>query len=236
MSQSGFKAILFDLDDTLYVEQDYYISGFKVVGEWLERQGVGRRFETAALLLDLHLREGRERVFQKLANRLGFPSLWIPKLVQTFRFHTPRITLPPDTASVLPRLRETYRLGCITDGWAEVQWRKIKALKVESLLDAIVVADDLGREFWKPHAQPFRTCCALLGAAPDESIFVGDNLDRDMIGAWKAGMRSVRMRRAGSYFEQAGAWPAQYGVLGETTDLHGLERMLSGAFSPRTTE
>ena len=58
------KAILFDLDDTLYEERQYFRSGFSVAARELERRGVGKVEETVRLLEHLFLHESRERVFR----------------------------------------------------------------------------------------------------------------------------------------------------------------------------
>jgi putative hydrolase of the HAD superfamily len=200
MNSLGIKAVLFDLDDTLYEERQFYRSGFAVVGEFLERRGMGRTGKTAALLEYFHDHDNQQQVFQKLAGQLGFPLDWVPELVAAFRSHPPQICLAPDALTVLPRLRGDYRLGCVTNGWAEVQRRKIKALGLEPLLDAIVIADDFGIEFWKPHRRPFLECCARLGVSPRESMFVGDYPERDIRGARSAGLACAWLQRPGGYF------------------------------------
>lgn len=205
MRTAKLKAVIFDLDDTLYEERQFFHSGFVVVAAYLEQRGIGPAGKTTELLDHFHHAEGRQQVFQKLAARLGFPEDWVAEIVELFRSHYPVIGLAADALEVLPRLRASYRLrlGCVTDGWLAVQRRKIEALKVEPLLDALVIADEWGREFWKPHPQPFHTCCARLGVEPNEAVFVGDNPERDMVGARRAGLASIRIRRPGGYFAEA---------------------------------
>lgn len=203
MSTTALKSVIFDLDDTLYEEREYFRSGFAAVAEDLERRGVGPRDRTAEFLNHFHHVEGRQQVFQKLAVRLGFPLEWVPEIVELFRSHRPVIALAADARELLLRLRTTtsLRLGCVTDGWLAVQRRKVEALEVESDLDALVISDEFGRDFWKPHPKPFLACCARLGVKPDETVFVGDNPERDMVGARRAGLASIRIRRPGGYFQ-----------------------------------
>lgn len=220
------RAILFDLDDTLYEERQFFRSGFLAVAEWLEQRGVGPRIPTAELLEHFHQHDGREDVFQKLAVSLAFPSEWVPELVSVFRAHKPDIQLADDVREVLPRLRRQHKLGCVTDGWASVQRAKLEVLGVDSLLDVVVVADDYGRERWKPHSFPFQKCCELLGAAPADSMFVGDNPDRDILGARNAGLSAVRIRRAGGYFARLDSSVAEPGVDLEVQSLVELETLV----------
>ena len=194
------RAVIFDMDDTLYIEGDFFRSGFAHIARHLEARGAGPAAELAPMLEAIHFSEGREQVLNKAAERVGFPREWVPELVVLFRSHVPVITLSPDVVRTLERLRSRYKLGCITDGHADVQRRKIEALRLDALLDVILVSDEHGRDYWKPSAFLFKTCCDLLGVGADEAVFVGDNPERDMRGARNAGMRSIRLRHDQGYF------------------------------------
>jgi putative hydrolase of the HAD superfamily len=192
--------VLFDLDDTLYPEREFYLGGFAVVADLLQRRGIGPAQRSRELFAHLHFNEAREGVFDKAAVRLGFPTDWIPELVAAFHNHMPRLRLPEETNQTLRQLRLQYRLGIVTDGHAAVQRRKIEALGLASLVDAIVVADDLGREHWKPHPMPFWRCCESLHTTPGEAVFVGDHPHRDIQGARRAGLTAIRLRSPDSHF------------------------------------
>jgi len=220
------RAIVFDLDDTLYEEITYVRGGFRIVGEVLAARGVGDAAHIAAALEQLHIENGRAGVLQTLAERLAFPVAWIPELVTTIRSHRPDIRLAADADEVLPRLRTAFRLGCVTDGWAAVQRGKVDALGLRERLDAIVIADERGREYWKPHPVPFLQCCELLQADPGDTVFVGDNPDRDLLGARRAGLRSIRIRRPGSYFCDATCSDADVRPDAEIVDLRELEERI----------
>jgi len=228
------KAVLFDLDDTLYEERQFHRTGFTAVGEFLEQRGMGSTREILGLLEYFHDHEDQRQVFQKLAGRLGFPLEWVPELVATFRSHRPRICLALDARTVLPRLRGDYRLGCVTNGWAAVQRRKIEALGVASLMDAIVIADDFGVEFWKPHPRPFLECCARLQVSPRESLFVGDYPERDIRGARRAGLACVRLRRPGGYFAVCESADAGTKADAEVHNLFELEAWLKQTRAAQT--
>ena len=220
------RAVLFDLDDTIYEERLYFRSAFSAVARFLEERGVGSYPDTLGLLERLHHGEGRERVFQKLARTLGFADDLIPALVDVHRGHKPDIRLSDDAREVLPRLKERYRLGCVTDGWAAVQRAKLEALDAARLFDAIVVADDYGRHRWKPDPFPFHRCCELLEAPADAAVFVGDNPDRDVRGARNAGLRAVRLRRPGGYFERTDGSGTDCTAHCDVRTLSDLERVL----------
>ena len=87
------KAVLFDLDDTLYDERDFVTGGFEAVAQVLALRGIGPTDEAVRRLERFHHQEGRAGVFQKLAESMRFPDEWIPELVKTFREHAPRIRM-----------------------------------------------------------------------------------------------------------------------------------------------
>lgn len=220
------KAVLFDLDDTLYLESEFFRSGFAAVAVKLASLGVGPATMISRLLESIHFTEGRDRVLNKAASRLSFPEDWVPELVDIFRSHWPAITLAPEVETVLNRLRCKYKLGLVTDGFSEVQRRKIQALGLAAHLDSIVVADDLGRTHWKPSKVPFLDCCERLGSTPDDTVFVGDNPARDIRGAHNSGMLAIRIRTRGSYLYDL--TPANEDVADfEITNLNELERLCS---------
>jgi putative hydrolase of the HAD superfamily len=219
------RAILFDLDDTLYVERDFILGGFAAVAAHVAGRGFGPPARVQALLEEIHLGEGRDRVFDKAAARLGFPEHWVPDLVHVFRSHAPVIAPAADVTPTLARLRARYKLGCVTDGWLDVQKRKLAALGLAPLLDAVVIADEHGRAYWKPHPLPFLNCCRLLGIQPGEAVFVGDNPERDIRGARGVGMACIRLRRDRGYF---GAPPPPSDAPdAEITGLAELETVLT---------
>jgi putative hydrolase of the HAD superfamily len=223
------RTVLFDLDDTLYPERDFYRSGFAVVADLIEQRGIGPAQRSRELFEHLHFCESREGVFDKASLRLGFPADWIPELVASFQNHVPHLRLPADSAETLRQLRTHYRLGIVTDGHAAVQRRKIDALGLAALVDAILVADDLGREHWKPHPRPFWACCELLGVRPEEAVFVGDHPQRDVRGAHEAGMTAIRLRSPDGYFFQLGATEADSAdyEIRQITELGALLAKLS---------
>jgi putative hydrolase of the HAD superfamily len=195
-----FHAVVFDLDDTLYLERDFFFGGFTAVAGELARRGVAQPKDLARLLMDMYLQD-REGVLDRAADLFGFPPPWIPELVSVFRRHEPEIRLADEVPDVLRSLRaHSIRLGVVTDGFRDVQRRKISSLGLRPFVDTVVIADDHGRDYWKPHPSSLLRCIRQLGSTPDTTIFVGDNPERDVRGARNAGVAIVRIRRPGAYF------------------------------------
>ena len=190
----GLNAIVFDLDDTLFLERDYALSGFRAVAEWSERN-IGIPAEEAyAELVGLFEDGVRTGTFDAWLAARGRPLDLVPTMVGIFRDHEPTITPVPVAIELLKGLRSRYALGLVTDGYSSVQRRKLAALGLRFLFDSVVVSDDYGREAWKPNPRPLLLALEELGVAGSAAVYVADNPTKDFLGARKAGMWSVRVR------------------------------------------
>lgn len=66
---------------------------------------------------------------------------------------------------------------------------------IEVLVDKVIVTDDLGKEFWKPHKKSYINMMNYFKINKDECIYIGDNPNKDFIGAKEIGMMTVRIVR-----------------------------------------
>jgi putative hydrolase of the HAD superfamily len=137
------------------------------------------------------------------------------------------LTLEEDVRDLLSRLRAARRLGLVTDGRLAQQQAKARALGLPWLLDALVFSDELGPEKWKPHPAPFWALLERLGIPAAEAVYVGDNPAKDFLGARRAGMRSVRLRRPDGLHAAAEPESAEASPDAEIRTLSELEGLLS---------
>lgn len=195
------KAIVFDLDDTLYNERDFVYSGFMEVSKYLGEKFGLNISNTYKAILDIFHKKGRGKIFNILCDKYSIDES-IDKLVEIYRNNTPNIDLYDDALCVLERLKGIYFLGIITDGKNTVQWNKIKALDLEKYIDKIIVTDDYGREYWKPSKEPYEDIMKHLNVKPKECIYVGDNPNKDFISANRLGIYTVRIiRQVGDHMD-----------------------------------
>ncbi|MBN1910103.1 MAG: HAD family hydrolase [Pirellulales bacterium] len=189
-------AVVFDLDDTLFPERQFVDSGMRAVADWGEQVLQIPAETTLDELRGLIEQHADGRTFNRwLANHHLDPEEWVHPMVQVYRKHEPTLTPYDDVSPVLQKLRRTCRLGVVTDGYLEVQQRKMAATGLEDRFDAIVYSDELGRDAWKPSTKPFELVLQRLGVAPDEAVYVGDNPTKDFRGARQLGMETIRIRR-----------------------------------------
>lgn len=99
-----------------------------------------------------------------------------------------------DVTPVLEELRAGgYRIGLISNSHRSMASFQ-QHFELHGLVTAAVSSSDHG--FLKPHPSIFEAALRLVGAAPDESVMVGDSLMHDIEGARRVGMRGVLVRRA----------------------------------------
>jgi putative hydrolase of the HAD superfamily len=193
------RAVLFDLDDTLYSERQFVDGGFAAVAAFLADRFDRPATQLVARLRELHDLDGRGRLFDTLVAELGVagePDL-VPACLLVYRTHPTRLTPFTGVIGLLDRLRAAgVRTGVISDGNAAVQSRKLAGLEgLAERLDVIVLTDDLGPGHAKPSPVPYAVACRLLALDPSATIYVGNDPRKDFRGARAAGLRTIRVGR-----------------------------------------
>ena len=192
------KAVLFDLDDTLYPEIEFVMSGFRSVAHFLSSRHQLNEEILFTRMSEILQRDGRGRVFDILLKDLGiYAEEKVRLLVYLYRSHSPNIYLYEDTLPILNCLREKgLLLGVITDGLASVQRSKVEALGLRDMLDVVIYTDEIGREYWKPSIVPYQVALDLLEVKPSEASYVGNDIAKDFIGANALGMLTIQVKRS----------------------------------------
>ena len=99
----------------------------------------------------------------------------------------------PDVVEALSRLREQgYRLVVLSNGDPDMLARGVPFSGTDPLFDRVISVAEAGS--FKPHAVTYRTAVALLGASPQEVLFVANHAF-DCVGAKAAGLRSAFVDR-----------------------------------------
>ena len=181
---SGIRGIVFDLDDTLYLERDYVCSGFRAIANYLEEEKATEElwdyFSLGQPAIDKYV-EKHDCAARK------------QELLNVYRNHRPAITLSEDVRANLSKLKERgLKLGIITDGRPEGQRAKLDALDLWDMVDDVVITDELGGlQFRKPCDIAFRLIQRKWGIPFEELAYVGDNVTKDFQAPRQLGMRCV---------------------------------------------
>jgi len=194
MTQSPTRAILFDLDDTLYPERSYFESGVAAVADFVAGPDSGRRQAWRERLVADVRANGRDGFLDRIPTPTGRSEGWVCLLLQVYRTHRPTLNPFPDVAPFLARARlDGIRVGLVTDGRSYVQRRKLEALDLPGRLEAIVCTEEL--DLPKPAVESFIVAAALLGVAPETCVYIADDPSKDFIGPRKLGMSTIHLRR-----------------------------------------
>jgi putative hydrolase of the HAD superfamily len=95
----------------------------------------------------------------------------------------------PYTISILEYLHTKYSLHIITNGFEEVQHKKVKNSNLEKYFTHVITSEDAG--YKKPDINIFQYAFDISGAKPEESLMIGDDIEVDIEGARIAGMDQV---------------------------------------------
>lgn len=188
------KAIVFDLDDTLYYEIDYVKSGFQAIADVFGDNNITLKLFTL-------FSQNRNNVYQ----RYGFSKEECNRCIEIYRSHKPNICLSSEIKGVLVTLKSKgYKLGIITDGRPEGQWNKIYALGLEKMVDKIIVTDELGGiEYRKPNPTAFNLMKDYLNLEYNEMMYIGDNPIKDFQAPQQLGMKCYYFQnKNGLYYDE----------------------------------
>nr|WP_297785087.1 YjjG family noncanonical pyrimidine nucleotidase [uncultured Allomuricauda sp.] len=95
--------------------------------------------------------------------------------------------LLPNTVQTLEYLFPKYKLHIITNGFQEVQTKKLKGSGIHHYFQKIIDSEMAGVK--KPHPYIFEIALEMAEVAPQNSLMIGDNLEADILGAKALGMQ-----------------------------------------------
>lgn len=199
------KAVLFDLDDTLWPIAPVIVQAEEQLYAWLRTHApkVAERNTIDSL------RQARLTLLAQQPHfQLDLGALRRAGLVEAFaqagedeskieeamvQFFAARNSVVPydDVLPGLLRLKGRALVGSVSNGNAD-----LKTIGLAHHFKVSVAAHEFGTA--KPDPAIFLAACAQLGVAPHEAVYVGDDVLLDVRGAQQAGLRAVWVNRHGS--------------------------------------
>ena len=207
------KAVLFDLDDTLFDHLYSTRQGLLAVCEAypsLQQRPTDELFADYTRLLDeVHLRvlEGQLTIDEARRERFRrFFMLHAPateNLVHVIEhaaaLHRARYQASRQAvAGALPLLEYLHgqvKIAVVTNNIVAEQVEKLRHLQLEHLIDELVTSEETG--FIKPDPRIFHVALERLGCRAEEAVVVGDAWKSDVLGAQQAGIRAIWLNRVG---------------------------------------
>jgi putative hydrolase of the HAD superfamily len=108
------------------------------------------------------------------------------------------IRLYDDVEECLRKLKKlSIKTSIITDGIPIKQYEKILRLKIDRKIDLIVISDEIG--FKKPNPELFSYWLRKSGIKGNETIYIGDRIDKDIIPANINNINTAYIHRGGKY-------------------------------------
>jgi putative hydrolase of the HAD superfamily len=220
------RAILFDLDDTLFDHRHSTREALAAIHPLLP--GVSSLplsvFEErhALVLEELHLKvlagdltvdAARLERFRRLAHGAGgnIEDAVLDSLAVRYRQHylDSRRSVP-GVIDVLAALKPHVKIAVISNNVVAEQIDKMAVCGLRGYVDVAVISEEVG--IAKPHARIFEIALERLGVRTADALMVGDSWHADILGARAAGLRAVwfnpRLRAApdGSDIPQLRSW------------------------------
>ena len=231
-----YQDLFIDFDDTLY---DTYGNAVIALGETFEAFQLGRFFPDPQVFYDAYWAANID-----LWSRYSKGEITRPYLIVE-RFRRPlsqgqglEVTEPYclemsdrflDFCSSKPGVvegahelmdylkRKGYRMHMCSNGFHEIQYKKLAACGLRDYFDTIILSEDAGAN--KPSRQYFDYALQVSGASKEQTLMIGDNFNTDILGAKQAGLDTA-------YFNRFPDYPAPEPVTFEVTALRELMEIL----------
>ena len=192
------KCIAFDLDDTLWechpviihAEQCFYdwLSSYypKITQKYSTQQLIEHRMAFMQAQQDnLHdLTYLRKRWMENLADELAYDYSYVDSGFEIFWQARNEVTFFEGTLNILEGLAKRFSLGVISNGNADVNH-----IGIGHLFDFALSSETAGVS--KPHPDIFHQALQLSGSQKHETVYVGDDPKRDVLGAHGAGLHAI---------------------------------------------
>lgn len=201
------KAVLFDLDDTLF---DHQHASACALGELHNRYAVGIAFEAfaaehARVLEKYHLRflSGEFTLDAARAARMAEMFAAFGEVVSEAKaleislryreLHQANRRLVAGAGELLGALHGRTKLAIVTNNSVTEQWDKLRYLGISDRFDAVLISEEIG--ITKPDRAIFDAALSRLDCAQDDAVMVGDNWEADVMGAQAAGIAAIWFNR-----------------------------------------
>lgn len=227
MKTHAIKAILFDLDETLWPLIPVLQSAEAALYAWLELNlpGVARQFSLAQLselrssliLSDARFTYDlwalRHATLHHACLVSGENAALVDQAMAVFSAARNAVTPFDDVLPGLMQLQNEFMLGSISNGFADLQ-----AIGIAHHFQISLAAHQFGCA--KPDPRIFHAACTALQIEPHQALYVGDDPLQDIEGAQNAGMRAIWMNR----FQRE--LPPHIVPSATVTNLHELQQAL----------
>lgn len=199
-----------DLDDTLW---DIHQNGRECLEEIYIDYGYDRFYPSFEDYYNVYMPanhhlwglygEGKIKKEELIVERFLFPVRefgiddpeYAKKLSDDFLERTTRKTrLVEGAIDLLEYLKSRYRMHILSNGFREVQYKKIENSGLRAYFDKIILSEDAGIR--KPHPDMFTHALKNTNSRRDQTIMIGDSWDADIVGAYNSRIAQIWLNPA----------------------------------------
>lgn len=203
--QKQYKFVFLDLDDTLW---DFHANARLSLQDMYVDRNLSQYFENfdefftiyAKRNIELWEMYGKGEITQEflMSERFRYPlsrmgvddkQLGEEIGIQYLEILPTKTTLIPYAKELLDYLYPKYPLSIISNGFVEVQYKKLKSSKLEPYFAHIVLSESA--KALKPDKKIFEYALQLNGAEAKDAIMIGDSYSADIVGAQNAGIDQI---------------------------------------------
>lgn len=211
-----YKCIFIDLDDTLW---DFHANARLSLNEIYHARKLDQYFDHFEHYFDMYTKRnaelwdlyGRGEVTKEFLSRerflhplrqVGLNDEQMAQEIATeyLDMMPTRTALVPHALELLNYLKDRYSLTIVSNGFAEVQYSKLKSTGIYHYFDHIVLSEEA--KALKPDPQIFEYALQLNKAKAEEVLMIGDSLATDITGAQNAGIDYVWFNPTGEETER----------------------------------
>ncbi len=207
-----YSTVFIDLDNTIW---DFDVNSRVSLLLCFERFEYHRFFENFETFFELYHRRNdelwalyREAKISKEAlnaDRFQFPLQSVgvenPLLAKAFGEHylatlAQQNALVDGAYNLLNYLKtKGYHLYILSNGFEEVQYKKMMSAKITDFFDSIVLSDHVGVN--KPHPKIFEYALKTAQTTKNQVVMIGDDWEADIVGARNFGIDQIFFNRKG---------------------------------------
>lgn len=200
----GITHLFFDLDDTLW---DFKGNAYIAHQIMYEKYELERWFDSFDSYFTIYSPKNLElwrqytcgeitkeflsvERFAYPLRQVGAPESFASSMAVDFlHYTTEQNRLLPDAMELLRYVRTKYTLSIISNGFCEVQYKKLRKSGLEPFFAHVVLSEDVGS--LKPNKAIYEYALKVNGITPCQALMIGDSYNSDIVGARNAGISAL---------------------------------------------
>ncbi|CAM4212992.1 HAD-IA family hydrolase [Bacillus albus] len=128
-----------------------------------------------------------ESLFDEFAPKYRLPHNYIQDF---WNENFPKcFSIDQNTIHFLNQIKKQFKVGIITNGSTQRQKAKIINTNLNNYFDTIIISEEVGLS--KPDKRIFELALNKLNAQPENTLFVGDDLEKDIAGPQNVNIKGV---------------------------------------------